>query len=144
MAAVSIALGDEIRVDAERGVVQKHAPVNLAHIDPADPAGSDEPDHAFEVERQPQIPRKVVHSAERQDAQWDIRAGEDGGGSPYAPVSATNHDSIESRRARFSRHGRNLALYSIGDPGAWHDGDRRVEIVRRAVSRDPLPRPIDP
>jgi hypothetical protein len=58
--AVSVALRDEFRVDAERGIIQEYTPVNLAHIDSADPAGSDDPDRVFEVERQPQIPRKVV------------------------------------------------------------------------------------
>jgi hypothetical protein len=58
--AVSVALGDEIGIDAERGIVQEHAPVNLTHIDRAYPTGSDEPDRSFEVERQPQIPRKMV------------------------------------------------------------------------------------
>jgi hypothetical protein len=73
--AVSVALRDEFRVDAERGIIQEYAPVNLAQIDSADPAGSDDPDRAFEVERQPQIPRKVVQRAERQDAQREVRAG---------------------------------------------------------------------
>lgn len=132
-----------MRINTERGIVQEHPPVNLAHIDEADPAGNNDPDCAIEVERKSQIPRKVVHSAERQNAQWHIRAGEDGGGSPYAPVSATNHDDIETRPLAFPAGG-NLGFYSIADPGARHDGDRRVEIVRRAASGDPLPRSIDP
>jgi hypothetical protein len=141
--AVSVALRDKVRVNAERRIVQEHAPVNLAHIDQAEPARSDEGDRAFEVERQPHIPRKVVHGAERQDAQWDIRAGEDRRCGANAAVSATDYDPVEAG-PRASPAGGNLAFYSIGDPGAWHDGDRRVEIVRRAASRDPLPRSIDP
>jgi hypothetical protein len=113
--------------------------IELVHVVGDKQAGC--PPHDFE--RQPQIPRKVVHGAERQDAQWNIRAGKDRGGSPYASVSATNHDSVETGPVAFPAGG-DLIFYSIGDPGAWHEGDRRVEIVRRAASGDPLPRSIDP
>ena len=143
MAAVPAALCNEIRIDAQRRIVQEHAPVHLAHIDQAVPTGRDEPDRAFEVERQPQIPRKVVQRANRQDAQGDTRAGKHRRGGSNTAVSATDYDPVETRPRAF-RAGGNLALYSIGDPGAWHYSDRRVEIVRRAASRDLLPRPIDP
>src|SRR5207248_5920758 len=123
--------------------VQEHAPVHLAHIDQAVPTGRDEPDRAFEVERQPQIPRKVVQRAKRQDAQGDTRAGEHRRGGSNTAVSATDYDPVETR-PRVFRAGGNLALYSIGDPAVWHNSDRSVEIVRRAASRAPLPRPIDP
>ena len=96
MAPVPVALCDEIRVDPQRGIVQEHAPVHLAHIDQADPAGRDELDRAFEVERQPQIPRKVVQCAKRQDAQGDIRAGEHRGGGSNTAVSATDYNPVET------------------------------------------------
>ena len=143
MAAVSLALGHQVRVDAEGGVVDEDAPVHRADIDGSDPPGSDDPHCAFEVERQPEIPRKVVQGAERQNPQWEIRAGEHRGGGPYAAVSATDDDRVEAG-LRASPPGGDLALYSIGDTAAWHNRDRRVEIVRRAQSRDLLPRPIDP
>ena len=99
MAAISVAFGYQLRIKAERRIVQEHTPINLSHIDWADPAGSDDPDRVLEVERQPQIPRKVVQGPERQDAQGDVRASEDGSCAAMLPSPPPTTTTSKRRSA---------------------------------------------
>ena len=90
-----VALDDEIRVDADRRVVDKDLAVDLAEIDHAGLTASDCLRGALEVERKPEVLGEMIERSERNDAERHARSGEHACHGANAAVAASGDDRVD-------------------------------------------------
>src|SRR4029453_15923082 len=90
-----VALDDEIRVDADRRVVDEDLAVDLAEIDHAGLTASDCLRGALEVERKPEVLGEMIERSERNDAERHARSGEHACNGANAAVAASGDDRVD-------------------------------------------------
>ena len=66
-------LDDDVRVDADRRVVDEDSPVDLADVDTHAATAGDHADRLVDIRRQAEIPGEVIERAERQNTQRHVR-----------------------------------------------------------------------
>ena len=95
MGSSPFAVQHEIRIDADRGIVDEDLAIDLGEIDGALLALGDDADRLREVERDAEILGEMVERAQRQDAEGNAGVRQHACDGANAAVAAANHHRVD-------------------------------------------------
>jgi hypothetical protein len=98
-----VALDDEIRIDADRRVIDEDLAIDLAEIDHAGLAATDCRRGAVEVEREAEILGEMIERSERNDAERHPRSSEHTRHGADAAVAASGDDRVDVAAPRLPK-----------------------------------------
>jgi len=126
-------LTHEMRIEAHARIVHKHAAVDLADIHMSDFSGEEIPHRSFDVQRQPDIPGKMVQRPHRDNAQRGSGACQVSSHGIDRTVATTRDDRLAALADGTRGQGGNVVA-------ALCNNHFRVGAVFARNTRDVLPR----
>ena len=130
--AAPFPVDDEIRIDADRGIVDEDLAVDVGEIDTARMALGDGRGGCLDLERDVKVLREMVERAERQHAEPHVRAGEGRRRRADGPVAAARDHRVDLPAPR-ACHGRGERR---GETAPLDPLQRDMNIVPRKCRRD--------
>ena len=117
---------DDARIEADGGVVDEDAIVDLADVDSCEVSRRDDRDRLAKVERDVEILREVIEGAERENAERGLRADHAGRDAADGAVAAAGHDDGCARAGLPGGRRRVLAGAERDDLGVTPGGAKEI------------------